>query len=224
MLEYKNYSDIIRSNETITFKENHPLLPKHPFRMLLCGSSHSGKTNTLICMLMDFLDYDRLYIISPSLNDQKVYQHILQLSERNPDTIMCYERIEDFDLSLVDNTKTNIIIFDDCVTEKKQHHIIESAFCYGRHKKSSILFLSQSYFDVPKLIRTNISQFCLFKLGQSNEIDYIRSRVAGEISASNFRKMYNQCMKIPYAFLYIDTLSPPESKYRLRFDKFLKVA
>lgn len=223
-MEYKNYDKIIK-NDYIKrdFKVNHPLLPKNPFRMCMIGASGTGKSNTLMNMLMDFLDYDCLYIISPSIFDQNIYLHINELSAKFPESIRCYDKIEDFDLQEIDGTKTNLVIFDDCVTEKKLQPIITSAFAYGRHKACSIIYLSQSFFDIPKLIRNNCNQYCLFKLGQSNEIDYIKSRIAGDISVDAFRKMYNHCMKIPYAFLYVDTITDdPRMKYRLRFDKPLE--
>ena len=40
----------------------HPCRPTDVFRMLICGPSNSGKTNILLHMLYELLEYDKVYL------------------------------------------------------------------------------------------------------------------------------------------------------------------
>ena len=53
-----------------------------------------------------------------------------------------------------------LIIFDDMVTYLKKHPIISEYFIRGRKKSASLIFLSQSYYNTPKIIRQNIN-YCI---------------------------------------------------------------
>lgn len=59
----------------------------------------------------------------------------------------------------IDNQK--IVVFDDLVCESNQNNII-NYFINGRHRKWSVIFLTQTYYKVPKKIRDNCSHFCVF--------------------------------------------------------------
>ena len=52
----------------------------------------------------------------------------------------------------VDNQK--IVVFDDLVCESNQNSII-NYFINGRHGKCSVIYLTQTYYKVPKNIRDN---------------------------------------------------------------------
>ena len=54
----------------------HPLLPKHPFRILMVGGSGQGKSNLLINMVYKpMVAFDRLYVYS-SMIDQPKYKFL----------------------------------------------------------------------------------------------------------------------------------------------------
>ena len=59
--------------------------------------------------------------------------------------------------------KQTLIIFDDMVTDLKKGPIISEYFIRGRKKSASILFLSQSYYNTPKIIRQNINYCIILK-------------------------------------------------------------
>ena len=52
-------------------KNQHPLMPIHPFRLVITGESGSGKTNLLINLILNYLNFDRLYICSKDINESK---------------------------------------------------------------------------------------------------------------------------------------------------------
>ena len=45
---------------TTDYKQGHPCMPTDVFRILICGPSNSGKTNILLHMLYELLEYDSL--------------------------------------------------------------------------------------------------------------------------------------------------------------------
>jgi len=79
--EEEEFNPVHKINK-ITF--NHHINLPRCFRMLIIGSSGSGKTNLLLRMLLTdgFLDYDNLIIFSKTLN-QPEYQYILHGFENN---------------------------------------------------------------------------------------------------------------------------------------------
>ena len=59
----------------------------------------------------------------------------------------------------VDNQK--IVVFDDLVCERNQNSII-NYIINRRHRKCSVIYLTQTYYKVPKNIWDNSSHFCVF--------------------------------------------------------------
>ena len=112
------------------YKQGHPCMPADVFRMLICGPSNSGKTNTLLHMLYELLEYDKIYLFSKNLHQNK-YQDLLQFfaEEINPHPTVGYEVIEAYGDEIipleelpVDTQK--IVVFDDLVCESNQNSII----------------------------------------------------------------------------------------------------
>jgi ABC-type dipeptide/oligopeptide/nickel transport system ATPase component len=83
----------------------------------------------------------------------------------------------------LDKTKKHLIVFDDCITQKNQQ-VIGSYFSKGRHNNCNSIYLSQSYFDLERMIRLNSNMLVLFKLNQRNKADVYQS-VVGTIMDKN---------------------------------------
>ena len=109
---------------TTGYKQGHPSMPADVFRMLICGPSNSGKTNILLHMIYKLLEFDKVYLFSKNLHQNK-YQALLRDFASNIDADVGYEVIEapgDEIIPLeelpVDNQK--IAVFDDLVCESNQ--------------------------------------------------------------------------------------------------------
>ena len=77
------------------YKQGHPCMPADVFRMLICGPSNSGKTNTLLHMLYELLEYDKIYLFSKNLHQNKYRDLLLYFAEKiNPHPKVGYEVIE----------------------------------------------------------------------------------------------------------------------------------
>ena len=82
-----------------------------------------------------------------------------------------YENIHDYNL----NKKRKIlIIFDDMIadimTNKKFQAIIKELFIRCRKLNISIVFITQSYFSVPKDVRFNSTHYLIMKIHNKKRI------------------------------------------------------
>ena len=56
-----NFDDILNENKTMHNK-NWPYILDHPYRILIIGGSGSGKTNSLINLIENHPDIDKIYL------------------------------------------------------------------------------------------------------------------------------------------------------------------
>ena len=131
-----------------------------------------------------------------------------------------HENIDDYN----PNRKRKIlIVFDDMIadimTNKKFQSIIKELFIICRKPNTSLVFVTQSYFSVPKDVRLNSTHYLIIKVNNKKELQNIAINHSADIDYKKFIKMYRECTKEPYNFLAIDiTLS---SSNPLRFRKNL---
>ena len=184
---------------TTGYKQGHPSMPADVFRMLICGPSNSGKTNILLHMIYKLLEFDKVYLFSKNLHQNK-YQALLRDFAANIDPDVGYEVIEgpwDEIVPLeelpVDNQK--IAVFDDLVCESNQNRII-NYFINGRHRNCSVIYLTQTFYKVPKNIRDNCSHFCVFSfLPRENK------RIADELGVDH--RLLDRATDKKYSFFYV---------------------
>ena len=196
------------------YEQGHPCMPADVFRMLICGPSNSGKTNTLLHMFYELLEYDKIYLFSKNLHQNK-YQDLLQYfaEEVNPHPKVGYEVIEAYGDEIipleelpVDTQK--IVVFDDLVCEKNQNSII-NYFINGRHKNCCVIYLSQTFYKVPKDIRVNCSHLCIFRLDPKEN-----KRIANEIGVDH--EVLDRATDKKYSFFYYDK---PQKLMKKNFDE-----
>ena len=67
-----------------------------------------------------------------------------------------------------------LIVFDDIIadimTNKKFQAIIKELFIRCRKLNSSLVFITQSYFSVPKVIRLNSTHYVIMKINNKREL------------------------------------------------------
>ena len=183
-----------------TYKQGHPCLPDDFFRMLICGPSNSGKTNLLLNMIYELLVFDKIYLFSKNLH-QYQYQGFLKDFAERINLKVGYEVIEAYDDEIipleelpVDNQK--IVVFDDLLCDKNQNSII-NYFINGRHKNCCVIYLSQTFYKVPKDIRVNCSHLCIFRLDPKEN-----KRIANEIGVDH--EVLDRATDEKYSFIYYD--------------------
>ena len=131
-----------------------------------------------------------------------------------------YENIDDYN----PNRKRKIlIVFDDMIADimsnKKFQAIIKELFIRCRKLNISLVFITQSYFSVPKDVRLNSTHYLIMKINNKSELQNIAINHSADINYQDFIKTYRECTKEPYNFLTIDTTLPASDP--LRFTKNL---
>ena len=117
-----------------------------------------------------------------------------------------YENLEEYNPI----TKRRVlIVFDDMITDmesnKKLSPTVTELFLRGRKLNISIVFISQSYFKVPKTIRLNATHYFIVKIPNKRELQQIASNLFFDIDFIGFMKLYEDYTKEPYSFLVNDT-------------------
>ena len=89
----------------------------------------------------------------------------------------------------------------DMLNNKKLIPIIIELFIRDRKLKIYLLFITQSYFVVPKDIRLNSTHYFIMNNPNKRELKQVASYNSSDI---DFMDVYKKCTSKPYSFLVID--------------------
>ena len=181
------------------YKQGYPYMSTDVFRMLICGSINSRKANILLHMLYRLLVYEKVYTCFQEMfikiNTRqccKIFAWIIdpqagyEVIQAPGDEIIPLEELP------VDNQK--IVVFDDLVCESNQNAII-NYFINGRYRNCSVVYLTQTYYKVPKNIHDNCSNFCIFKF-----LPIENRRIADELGVDH--ELLDSATEKPYSLFY----------------------
>ena len=159
--------------DAITNKNKKDNDKKWPYRMLITGPSGSGKTNASLNLIQKQDNeklINKIYLYAKDLSETR-YQLLIKKREDeriknldNPSTFIEYSNTMDGVYNNIDdyNPKRNrktLILFDDMITYimniKKFQAIIKELFIRCSKLNMSLIFITQSYFKVPKDVRLN---------------------------------------------------------------------
>ena len=93
-------------------------------------------------------------------------------------------------------------------------------FIRCRKLNISLLFITQSWFSVPKDVRLNSTHYLIIKINNKRELQNIAINHSADIGYQDFIKIYRECVKEPYNFLTIDTALPASDPLRFRKSLF----
>ena len=82
------------------------------------------------------------------------------------------------------------------------------------------MFITQSYFSVPKDVRLNSIDYLIMKINSKRELQNIAINHSTDIDYKDFVKIYRECTKKLYSFLTIDTMLPASDPLRFRENLF----
>ena len=74
-----NLDNIVNDNNK-NDNEKQPYIPDHPYRILIIGGSGSGKTSTLLNLINEQRDIDKIYLYAKGLSEPK-YEHLINNRE-----------------------------------------------------------------------------------------------------------------------------------------------
>ena len=83
---------------------------------------------------------------------------------------------------------------------KKVNLIVTELFIRGRKQNISLVFITQSYFAVPKNIRLNSMHYFIMKIRNKGELHQIAFNHSSDIDFKSFMNLYKKCAEKPYSF------------------------
>ena len=100
------------------------------------------------------------------------------------------------------------------MTNKRFQAIIKELFIRSRKLNISLVFITQSYFSVPKEVRLNSTHYLIMKIHNRGELQQIAVNHSVDIDYKDSLKIYKNCTKEPYSFLTINTVLPADDPMR----------
>ena len=139
---------------------------KTPFHMIIVGMTACGETHYLLKMLEEEYKnhFDYIFIVCPTLEDNKTYQNWKYLEDPDVFVIACdHDKVEEILREIVKFAKNtnSLIILDDCAASKdvknRTSELVKLAFS-GRHIGLSTIVITQQLTSIAKPYRMNISK------------------------------------------------------------------
>ena len=176
-------------------------------------------------------DIDKIYLYAKDPYEAK-YQSLINKREKvgldqfkDPKAFMeysndmedVYKNIENYNPG---KQRKILIVFDDMIADminhKKLNPVVTELFIRGRKLNISIVFITQSYFKVPKDVRLNSTHFFITRIPNKREPQQIALNHSSDIDFKDFIKIYKKCTAEPYSFLVNDTTLPLHDPLRFR--------
>ena len=108
----------------------------------------------------------------------------------------------------------------DMINNKKLSSIITKLFIGGRKLNISVVFITKSYFKVPKDVRLNSTYFFIIKIPNKRELKQISLYHSSDITSKDFIKIYQKNTAEPYSFLVNDATLTSDNPLRFRKNLF----
>jgi type IV secretory pathway VirB4 component len=195
-----------------------------PFRMLIIGSSGSGKTLTLYNILRIFSGtFQNIHIIAKSIDEpiykyiedrfKKINEHPKAKSKLNVNVLEGMNSLPD--LASFNKDEQSLVVLDDLVLEKNQSKI-EEYYIRCRKLNVSVIYISQSYYAIPKIIRQNVSYLIVKQVSSSKNLKLIANEYSLGLDSKQLNQVYNFCTREKSDFMLID-IDHKDIRFRKNF-------
>jgi hypothetical protein len=194
-----------------------------PFRMCIVAPSGSGKTNFLVNLINLFCQGRGTFAdinISTKNKDEPLYNYLASM----PDQIHIREggfetlpKLDDFDKDY-----NHLVVVDDLVLERNQERIC-NYFIRARKLNVSVIYISQTYYGIPPIIRKNTSYMVLLKLNGKCDINAVLGEVAVGLTKEQLLAMYEYATNEKFNALVVDMEAPNEKRFRKNWSEFLAI-
>ena len=196
-------------------------------RMIMCII----KTNTLLNLINNQPDIDKIYLYAKDPYEDK-YQFLINKREsiglkhfNDPKVFIEYSNdMHDIykNINYYNPDKENkiLIVFDDMIADminnEKLNSIVTELFIRGRKLNISLVFITQSYFKVPRDVRLNTNHFFIIKIPNKRQLQQIAINRSSDIDFKDFINIYKKCTDEAYSFLISDTTLTSDNPLRFR--------
>ena len=207
-------------------KQHNPNYEKHgiklPFRMLIIGGSGAGKTQTFLNILHNFGNtFQNIYIITKN-KDEPLYNYLED--KLGKDGLKISEGIGSApNLDDLDKSEQTLIVMDDLVLEKNQRQL-EEYFIRARKMNASLIYISQSYYAVPRMIRQNLTYLVIKRLNTLGDLFRIMREYSLGVDKDQLKKIYDNSTDTKQNFLLVDLEEEPQSRFRKNFNEVYDIS
>jgi hypothetical protein len=125
-------------------------------------------------------------------------------------------------LDKMDKDVNHLVIFDDLVLAKDQSRI-ENYYIRARKLNCSVIYLSQSYYRIPKIIRSNCNYMCILKLSGNREVKMILSEFGLGVSKEELLRLYTEATSEKFQPLIIDMDEEAPKRFRRGLTTIMEV-
>ena len=173
------------------------------------------KTKGIIELINNRPDLDKIYLYAKDPYESK-YQFLISKREsvglkrfNDPKAFIeysndmqdVYENIDEYN---TDKERKILIVFDDMIADminnKKLNSIVTELFIRGRKLNISLVFITQSYFKVPKDVRLNSTHFFIMKIPNKRELQQIALNHSSFIICKDFLKICKEYCRTIFFF------------------------
>ena len=158
--------------------------------------------------------FNNIHIITKN-KDEPLYNYL----ESKVDTgLTITEGIDSApNLDEFDKKEQSLIVMDDLVLEKNQKQL-EQYFIRARKLNCSLVYLSQSYFGVPKMIRMNLNYLIIKRLNTLQDLFRMMREYSLGVSKDALVDLYQHSIQDnKQDFLLVDLDSEPKDRFRFNF-------
>ena len=203
---------------------------------MIIGDSGSGKTKALLNLINEQDNIDKIYLYAKHLNEPKYEFSIKKREEattkhlNDPNAfIECSNTMNEFYENIYPYNQSRkgkvLIVFADMIAEimsnKKLQAILKELFIRCRKLNISLVFITQSYFSVPKNVRLYSTHYLIMKINNKKELQNIAINHSAGIDYNDFLNIYREYASKSYSFLTIDTTLPASDPPKFRKVFFL---
>ena len=229
-MSQKNFYNIIGPKYTggkLSYANQNKVNIEIPFRMILVGGSGSGKTNTLLNIIDQMNCFHRFYIFCRNIDqplydwlDDKLKEVSKKVDINEEDLFLASNTLDDMPpLETFQRDLHNLIIIDDFVGDSaKNLNKIANIFIRSRTFNASVIFITQSFFEVPKIIRGNIGYILIKRFDDPDDFKLVAKKYfPGKVN--NVISVYDKVFSHPgnENFLIFDLKTTDPTK-RLRIN------
>lgn len=192
-----------------------------PFRLCCVAPSGSGKSNWITNLISLFSrgrgTFANVYIICKD-KEEALYKFLASKS----DQIQVLEGLHNLpNLDTFDKEIASLVIIDDMMLDKNQDKVCQY-YIRCRKKSVSIAYLAQSYFVIPKVVRSNCNYLVLLKLSGDRELGMILKENSLGVDKKQMLSMYKYATDTKFSPFIIDIESTDDyKKYRKGFLEYL---
>ncbi len=198
--KYVNYYEKLPKH--LKIKQHNPQYELHklkmPIRGLIVGPGGSGKTNFLLNFIHITSGTFEHIILCTQNKDEPLYADLKEKLKDNLTIYEGYSAIPELKNLETGEYDTALVIFDDMVAEPKQQKIEEyfvraRKFNVAKGGGISCMYLAQSYYRIPKLIRQNVDYGFIIKLSSQRDISAVIREMAIGIDKKIMAMVYDYC-------------------------------